>query len=179
MKTEQPTQKNIVVTGKSQTGSAFGIVIGTGEGCFIPVAVASAGGAQAGSIYLAECILNPNELSHNNTPLMCVKLDASDGILSDDPPASNPSISSARRFTNEIMQTGVWTSDEVFCEFMGSAMARREDNPDVHVAINDELVRMFNASACVKFTKHQGPEQEPSAAWYTRASDVEPCEMAD
>jgi len=123
MKTEQPTQKNIVVTGKSQTGSAFGIVIGTGEGCFIPVAVASAGGAQAGSIYLAECILNPNELSHNNTPLMCVKLNASDGILSDDPPASNPSISSARRFTNEIMQTGVWTSDEVFCEFMGSGMA--------------------------------------------------------
>ena len=176
-------QKTIVLTGQTQTGSAFGIVLGTGEGCFIPVAVAREGEAQMGLMYLAECIPNPNELSHNSTPLMCVKIERTAIALAEAPAkpvAPQITAEEARRFTLDTMKSGVWTNGEIFRELMGSQNAKIEDNMEAYSAIGNELRRMFQADQCAKFAMYRTASQTKSSAeWYTCAADVEPCEMLD
>ena len=176
-------QKTIVLTGQTQTGSAFGIVLGTGEGCFIPVAVAREGEAQMGLMYLAECIPNPNELSHNNTPRMCVKIERTVLAMAEapaEPVVPQITADEARRFTSDTMKSGVWTNGEIFRELMGSQNAKREDNVEAYSAIGNELRRMFNADQCAKFAMYRTASQTKSSAeWYTCVADVEPCEMVD
>lgn len=178
-----PKQNTIVITGQTQTGSAFGIVLGTGEGCFIPVAVASAGKAQLGLMYTADCIPNPNELSHNNTPLMCVRIERTVIAVADvpaEPVVPQITADEARRFTADTMKSGVWTNGEIFRELMGSQNAKREDNVEAYAAIGNELRRMFNADQCAKFAMYRTASQTKSSAeWYTCVADVEPCEMVD
>ena len=186
MTNQNTEQKTIVLTGSTRTGSAFGIVLGTGEGCFIPVAVASAGEAQMGIMYTAECIPNPNELSHSNTPLMCVKIERkvfAEGaapVKQAVPVVPQITADEARRFTSETMKSGVWTNGEIFRELMGSQNAKREDNVEAYAAIGNELRRMFNADQCAKFSMYRTASQTKcSAEWYTCSDDVEPCEMVD
>ena len=176
-------QKTVVLTGSTRTGSAFGIVLGTGEGCFIPVAVASAGKAQLGLMYTADCIPNPNELSHSNTPLMCVRIERkmfAEGAAPVKPVVPPITTDEARSFTSDIMKSGVWTNGEIFRELMKNPNAKREDNVEAYAAIGNELRRMFNADQCVKFAMYRTASQTKSSAeWYTCAADVEPCEMVD
>lgn len=186
MLNQNTEQKTIVLTGSTRTGSAFGIVLGTGEGCFIPVAVASAGEAQMGIMYSAECIPNPNELSHSNTPLMCVRIErkmfAEGAAPVKQAARALPQITTeeARSFTSDIMKSGVWTNGDIFRELMGSQNARREDNVEAYAAIGNELRRMFNADQCAKFSMYRTASQTKSSAeWYTCSDDVEPCEMLD
>ena len=183
MTNQNTEQKTIVLTGSTRTGSAFGIVLGTGEGCFIPVAVASAGEAQMGIMYTAECIPNPNELSHSNTPLMCVKIERTVIAMAEapaEPVVPQITADEARRFTSETMKSGVWTNGEIFRELMGSQNAKREDNVEAYAAIGNELRRMFNADQCAKFAMYRTASQtKASAEWYTCVADVEPCEIVD
>ena len=173
------TTRKAIVTNATQTGSAFGIVIGSGEGIFIPVAVATAGGAKIGSLYAMQTIPNPNELSHDKTPLMCVKMAPTEMQEFANPMVSATS-DDARSFTNKIMESGVWTNGEIFRELMCDPNAKREDNVAAYSAIGNELRRMFSADQCVKFTMYRTATQtKASAEWYTTADEVEPCEMVD
>lgn len=184
MQSTTTTSRAAIVTNTTQTGSAFGIVLGSGEGIFIPVAVAAAGAASIGSIYTMETIPNPNELGHGKTPLMCVHMAPTEAqVVSHVEKPAKPVISAdeARAFTVQTLKEGgVWTAPDIFRELMNDPNARRECNAQAYTAIGHEVRRMHSADEASRIVLYRnGTQTRASIEWWTCVTDVEPCEMVD
>jgi hypothetical protein len=178
------TARTAVVTNITQTGSAFGIVLGAGDGIFIPVAVAAVGGAKIGSLYTMDTIPNPNELSHDKTPLMCIHMAPTEAqVFSQAFQPAKPVISAdeAREFTMQTLKKGgVWTAPDIFRELMDDPNARRECNAQAYTAIGHEVRRMHGADEVSRFVLYRnGTQTKASIEWWTCVNDVEPCEMLE
>ncbi len=185
MQSTTTTTRTAVVTNITQTGSAFGIAIGgNGDGIFIPVAVATSGFAKVGQIFQMDTIPNPNELSHDKTPLMCVHMAPANAyILGHVPAPAKPAVTAdeARAFTVQTLKEGgVWTAPDIFRELMNDPNARRECNAQAYTAIGHEVRRMHSADEASRIVLYRnGTQTKASIEWWTCVTDVEPCEMVD
>jgi len=181
MQSTTTTSQTAVVTNVTQTGSAFGIVLGSGEGIFIPVAVATAGVAKIGSLYAMDTIPNPNELSHDKTPLMCVHMAPTDTQVVGHVAAPAVTADEARAFTMKTLKEGgVWTAPDIFRELMNDPNARRECNSQAYTAIGHEVRRMHSVDEVSRIVLYRnGTQTRASIEWWTCVTDVEPCEMLD
>ena len=175
------TAREAVVTNITQTGSAFGIVLGAGDGIFIPVAVAAAGRAKIGSLYTMDTIPNPNELSHDKTPLMCIHMAPTETQVVSHVATAAITADEARAFTMQTLKEGgVWTAPDIFRELMNDPNARRECNAQAYTAVGHEVRRMHGADEVSRFVLYRnGTQTKASIEWWTCVIDVEPCEMLE
>lgn len=160
------------VTNVIPEGAGFAIKHETGESCYIPASVVHSANIRPGMVIEAQMVINPMEANRERTPYLVTYVPTKAPVQMElplDGGAAESTPADIKAFVKRTMNAGgVWTTLELFQEYMGDQFAKHGDSPEIYATIGNEQRRMFNEDECSKWSFYRrGSQSKASREWFS------------